>query len=75
MGWLAEMFGKTLPAPFSDDQDTQEFINRKIPIERIDFHIKRYRQAILRCKQDAKLDALLTSLSYWTDMRSKHDTQ
>lgn len=75
MGWLSDLYGHTFNAPAVDTDGTHAFANRKIPVERIDFHIKRYRQAILLCTQDDKLDPLLTGLSYWSAMRSAHELE
>lgn len=72
MGWLADLYGHTLGA-LDADEDTKAFANRTAPVDRIDFHIKRYRQAILACTDDAKLDSLLTGLSYWSAMRSAQE--
>lgn len=74
MGWLADLYGHTLGA-LDANEDTKAFANSTVPVERIDFHIERYRQAILACTEDARLDPLLTGLSYWRALRAAQESE
>lgn len=74
MGWLADLYGQTFSVADADE-DTKAFANRTVRIERIDFHIERYRQAILACTQSDKLDSLLAGLSYWRALRAAQEPE
>jgi len=74
MGWLSDMFGKTLQ--LEDNSEVARFANRKIPLDRIQFHIERYERAMEQCQKGGdRMAQLRKGREYWITMRSVHELE
>lgn len=74
MGWLADLFGRTLPV--EDTSEVARFGNRVIPLERINFHIRRYDLALEQCQKGGdRMNQLRKGREYWITMRSAHEME
>lgn len=74
MGWLSDLFGKTLPP--EDNSEVARFINRKVPLERINFHINRYERAMEQCEKGGdRMAQLRKGREYWITLRSAQEME
>ncbi len=67
MGWLQQLFGKTVAVDDGVPVDT----GGRLTLARIDFHIRRYTLAIEQCKKGGdRLHELRRGLEYWQTVRA-----